>query len=68
MPTYKALTGLSYGNKTVKAGEVVDDVPAKSIKWLREQNLIVQVDGKGAVLEVKGAAADVSADLEAEDN
>lgn len=48
MAKFRALTGLSYGNKTVQAGDVVDDIPAKSIKWLREQNLIEQVETKGA--------------------
>jgi hypothetical protein len=51
MAIYKALTGLSYGNKKVAAGEIVDDVPAKSIKWLREQGLIEQVDSKGVTVK-----------------
>ena len=61
MARYKALTGLTYGNKTVEAGEVVDDIPSKSIKWLRDQNLIEQVDGKSA------AAEPVDADLDDEE-
>ena len=50
MAKYKALTGLTYGIKSVEMGTIVDDIPAKSIKWLREQNLIQLVDGKGVSL------------------
>lgn len=48
MAKFRAMTGLTYGNKTVAAGDIVDDIPSKSIKWLREQGLIEQVDAKGA--------------------
>lgn len=51
MAKYKALTGLTYGIKSVEMGAIVDDIPAKSIKWLREQNLIQLVDGKGVSLD-----------------
>jgi hypothetical protein len=40
---YKALTGLSYGDVRVDAGEVVDDIPADSIGWLLECNAIEKV-------------------------
>lgn len=51
MAKFRAMTGLTYGNKTVEAGDIVDDIPSKSIKWLREQGLIEQVDGKVVVDE-----------------
>lgn len=51
MAKYKALTGLSYGIKSVEMGDIVDDIPTKSIKWLREQNLIQLVDAKGISLD-----------------
>lgn len=51
MAKYRTLTGLSYGTKTVEANVIVDDIPAKSIKWLREQNLIELVDTKGVAIE-----------------
>lgn len=45
MVKFKALTGIDYPpNKRIEAGDVVDDLPAKSIKWLREQGLIESVD------------------------
>lgn len=48
MAKYRLLTGLDYGSRSVDAGQIVEDIPAKSIKWLRDQNLIEQVDAKGA--------------------
>lgn len=51
MAKFRAMTGLTYGTKTVEAGDIVDDIPSKSIKWLREQGLIEQVDGKATVEE-----------------
>jgi len=50
MPKYLVKTGLEYPpNRHVEAGEIVEDIPAKSIKWLREQNLIELVDANSAV-------------------
>ena len=46
MATYMAMTGLDYGDKRVEAGELVSDLPAKSVTWLLEQGLIVLSDEK----------------------
>lgn len=40
---YKALVGLSYGDKYVEPGDVVDDVPEESLGWLLEGNYISKV-------------------------
>jgi len=45
MAKYKVLVGLEYSGKRVEANAVIDDLPAKSIKWLREQGLIVLISG-----------------------
>jgi hypothetical protein len=45
MAKYKTVVGLDYSGKRVEADEIVDDLPAKSIKWLREQGLIVLISG-----------------------
>jgi hypothetical protein len=46
MAKYLAKVGLDYPpNKRVEAGELVEDLPSKSIKWLREQGLIELVEG-----------------------
>jgi len=70
MAKYKVLVGLDYSGKRVDEGMVIDDLPAKSIKWLREQGMIVLVSG----LEAKDEDYDFevekevvpSADLETE--
>ncbi len=46
MAKYKVLVGLDYSGKRAEPGVVVDDLPAKSISWLRDQGLIVLVSGK----------------------
>lgn len=46
MPAYRALTGLDYPpDRRIEAGEVADDIPSKSIKWLLDQGLIEPVEG-----------------------
>lgn len=46
MATYMAMTGIDYGNKRIEAGELVSDLPTKSVAWLLEQGLIVLSDEK----------------------
>jgi len=46
MPDHKVLIGLTYNGKSVEAGSVVDDIPAKSVPWLLEQDIIERVEGK----------------------
>jgi hypothetical protein len=47
MPKYKVLQGISYPpNKRAEVGAVVEDLPPKSIKWLREQGIIEPLDPK----------------------
>lgn len=46
MPSYRALTGLNYPpDRRIEAGQVADDIPGKSIKWLLEQGLIEPAEG-----------------------
>ena len=43
--TYRVLTGISYPpSRRAEAGDLVSDLPAKSVKWLREQGYIELVD------------------------
>jgi len=44
MANYMAITGLDYDNKRVEAGDIVSDLPSKSISWLVSQGLIVLAD------------------------
>lgn len=47
--TYRVLTGINYPpGKRAEAGDVVDDLPGKSIKWLIECGAVEKVDGKAA--------------------
>jgi hypothetical protein len=49
------LVGLNYPpDRRVEVGDVVDDIPAKSIKWLVECGAIEQVNAKPS----KGAKAE----------
>lgn len=41
MATYKVLVGIDYPpNKRAETGDVVSDIPAKSVKWLLDQGII----------------------------
>jgi hypothetical protein len=41
VPAYRVLVGLDYPpDRRAEPGDVVDDLPGKSIKWLTEQGLI----------------------------
>lgn len=51
MPDHKVLVGLSYAGKSVPAGSIVSDIPAKSVGWLSEQGLIERVEGKTKLRE-----------------
>lgn len=45
MAKYMLLVGLDYPpDRRAEAGDVVTDLPAKSIKWLREDGIIVPAD------------------------
>ena len=39
-----AAEGLEYQTRTVEAGEVLDDLPQRSIGWLLEQEIILTED------------------------
>lgn len=46
MAQYRALTGLDYPpNRRAEAGDVIDDLPGKSVKWLLESGLIEPAGG-----------------------
>jgi hypothetical protein len=45
VPSYRALTGLNYPpDKRVEAGDIVSDLPEKSIVWLLKDGFIEEVD------------------------
>jgi hypothetical protein len=47
VPSYRALVGLSFPpDRRVEAGEVADDIPPQSAKWLHASGHIEPVEGK----------------------
>jgi hypothetical protein len=46
---YKVLVGMDYPpDRRAEIGDVVDDLPATSAKWLLAQGMIEEIDGKPA--------------------
>lgn len=42
--SYEVVTGLDYPpNKRAEAGEIVDDLPGKSVKWLVETGTVIPI-------------------------
>jgi hypothetical protein len=49
MAKYRVLVGLDYPPaKRAEPGDIVTDLPGKSLKWLRESGLIEPADGASA--------------------
>ena len=47
MTQYRAVVGLDYPpNKRAEAGDIVTDLPEKSVTWLLASGFIEEVDGK----------------------
>ena len=52
MARYRVLTGLDYPpNKRAEIGDIVEDLPAQSIKWLLADGLIEDADKAKKVIE-----------------
>ncbi len=43
---YKVIIGVDYGDKRAEPGEVVTDLPVKSVTWLLDQG-VIQPAGEG---------------------
>jgi hypothetical protein len=46
MTAYRALVGLDYAGKRAEVGDIVSDVPPKSVGWLVSQGILEKADGK----------------------
>lgn len=44
MPNYRILSGIDYAGKRAEPGDVVTDVPSRSVPWLIEQGIIEKID------------------------
>lgn len=50
MAKYRVLTGIDYPpNKRVEAGTIVDDLPPRAIRWLRESGAIEPLDANAPI-------------------
>lgn len=45
MPRFKVVTGIEYDGKRAEPGDIVDDIPTKSVTWLVEQGIVEKIDG-----------------------
>lgn len=45
MANYKVLTGIDYSGKRAEAGDVISDLPNRSVSWLLEQGIIEKIEG-----------------------
>ena len=43
--SYILIVGLMFGDKQYEEGDIIEDVPTKSVKWLKKQGLIEEVKG-----------------------
>jgi hypothetical protein len=43
MPQYRVNVGIDYAGRRAEPGDLVDDIPTRSLKWLLEQNVIEEV-------------------------
>jgi hypothetical protein len=49
MAQYRAVVGIDYPpNKRVEAGEIVSDLPEKSVTWLLSSGMIEELNGKSS--------------------
>lgn len=54
MAQYRAVVGLDYPpNKRAEAGDIVSDLPEKSVAWLLSSGLIETLDGKPSKKEAE---------------
>lgn len=55
-PRYRVLNGVDYPpNKRAEIGDVVDDLPGKSIGWLLDQGVIEKTDDPVGPAPVEGS-------------
>ena len=46
MTSYRANVRLSFADKDFAEGDIIDDIPTKSLKWVIEQGLVEAVEAK----------------------
>lgn len=46
MANYRVLTGIDYAGKRAEPGDIITDIPSRSVGWLLEQGIVEKADGK----------------------
>ena len=70
MAKYRVLAGIDYPpNKRAEEGDIVDDLPPASVKWLLDSNIIEPADkaAKEAVIEEPAVEEPVAEEAPAEE-
>ena len=44
MTAYRVLVGVDYAGKRAEPGDIVSDLPTKSVSWLVEQGIVEKAD------------------------
>lgn len=60
--TYRVLQAIEYGDRRAEVGDLVDDVPQRSVKWLVDQQYIEVVEAPKAGKRTK-ATEDVAEEV-----
>lgn len=46
MANYRVLIGIDYGGKRAEPGDIISDIPSRSVGWLLEQGIVEKADSK----------------------
>lgn len=46
MANYRVIIGIDYAGKRAEPGEIISDIPSRSVGWLLEQGIVEKADGK----------------------
>ena len=65
MAAYRVLVGLDYAGRRAEPGDIITDLPSKSLSWLTAQGLVEKADGNSAGSEVSAPQRTPQADTQA---
>jgi hypothetical protein len=46
MANYRVIVGIDYAGKRAEPGDIISDIPSRSVGWLLEQGIVEKADGK----------------------
>lgn len=53
MPQYRVNVGIDYAGRRAEPGDLVDDIPTRSVKWLLEQGIIEEATKPAAPVKTE---------------